>query len=851
MIQKTNKSNEELSAELIELQKRYAELENKFIQVNQGFDSEDELMHHERKLVEQALRDSNELFKTTLYSIGDAVIVTDRFNTVRNLNAIAEKLTGWTEKEAINVQLSEVFKIINEKSRKIVENPVDIVMRDGTTVGLANHTLLISKNGEEIPIADSAAPIKNENGEILGVVLVFRDQTMERESRRDIEQSELRLRRAELASKSGNWEIHFDQNIGIASKGASRIYGLGKSKFSIAEIQKYPLPEYRPVLDEALANLVQKNIPYQVEFKIRTADTNEIKDIRSVAFFDKEKNSLFGVIQDISEKKQLQERQEVLFNISNAVMSTDSLEELNRLITYELSKIIDTSNFYIALYNRNTDTLSIPFMVDQNDRFDEVKADKTLTGYVIKTEKSLYATSEVFEDLEQKGEIELIGTPSKVWVGVPLTLKNQVIGAIVCQSYLDESALTKSDLKVLEFVAPQISLVLERKKSEEELKRALKKAQESDRLKSAFLANMSHEIRTPMNGIMGFAQLLKEPALGGESQQRYIGIIEKSGARMLNIINNLINISKVEAGQMPITFSAVNVNEQLEYIYAFFKPEADAKGLQLFVMSTLKPSEAVIRTDAEKLTAILSNLVKNAIKYTRIGSIFMGVEIQQNSLVFFVKDSGVGVPKDRQFAIFERFVQADIEDIKVYEGAGLGLTISKAYVEMIGGRIWLDSEEGDGSQFYFSLPNMLERNQFSAGSSTEKKLAISNTSKKLKILVVEDDETANLHLAILLEHISNEILHAVSGDHAVEICKNHPDVDLILMDIKMPVMNGFEATRQIREFNKDVIIIAQTAYALEGDREKTFAVGCDDYITKPLQQNELMMLIKKHFEALN
>ncbi|MFA5418849.1 MAG: histidine kinase dimerization/phospho-acceptor domain-containing protein, partial [Bacteroidales bacterium] len=688
MIQKTDKSNEELSFELIELQKKYAELEKKFNMIDQGVVFDDELIQHQCR-VEQALRDSNELFKTTLYSIGDAVIVTDRFNVVRNVNAIAEKLTGWTEKEAINVPLSEVFKIINEKSRKPVESPVDIVMRDGTTVGLGNHTLLISKNGDEIPIADSAAPIKNEAGEILGVVLVFRDQTNERDSRRDIEQSELRLRRAELASKSGNWEFHFDQNVAIASEGAARIYGLDKSEFSIAEIQKYPLPEYRPILDEALASLVQKDIPYRVEFKIRAADTHEIKDVCSVAIFDKEKNTLFGIIQDISEKKRLQERQEVLFNISNAVMSTDSLEELNRLITFELSKIIDTSNFYIALYNRNTNTLSIPFMVDQNDRFDEVKADKTLTGYVIQTEKSLYATSEVFEDLEQKGEIELIGTPSKVWVGVPLTIKNQVIGAIVCQSYQDESALTKDDIKILEFVAPQISLVLERKKSEEELKKALKKAQESDRLKSAFLANMSHEIRTPMNGIMGFAQLLKEAELGGESQQKYIGIIEKSGARMLNIINNLINISKVEAGQMPITFSAVNVNEQLEYIYSFFKPEADAKGLQLFVMSTLKSSEAIVRTDAEKLYAILANLVKNAIKYTRMGSIFMGVEVQHNSLLFFVKDTGVGVPHDRRFAIFERFVQADIEDVKVYEGAGLGLTISKAYVEMIGGRIWL------------------------------------------------------------------------------------------------------------------------------------------------------------------
>ena len=240
------------------------------------------------------------------------------------------------------------------------------------------------------------------------------------------------------------------------------------------------------------------------------------------------------------------------------------------------------------------------------------------------------------------------------------------------------------------------------------LRIAKEKAEESDRLKSAFLANMSHEIRTPMNGILGFAELLKEPELSGEQQQKYIGIIEKSGARMLNIINDIVNISKIEAGLMKLEMKESNINEQIEYIYNFFKPEMEAKGIKFSLKNTLPAKEAIIKTDREKLYAILANLVKNAIKYTNEGSIEIGYDIAAMEhaplLQFYVKDTGIGVLKDRQEAIFERFIQADIEDKNARQGAGLGLAISKSYVEMLGGQIWVESEDGVGSTFYFSLP---------------------------------------------------------------------------------------------------------------------------------------------------
>ncbi len=238
----------------------------------------------------------------------------------------------------------------------------------------------------------------------------------------------------------------------------------------------------------------------------------------------------------------------------------------------------------------------------------------------------------------------------------------------------------------------------------EELIAAKEHAEQSDRLKSAFLANMSHEIRTPMNGILGFAGLLKEPNLTGEEQQEYIQIIEKSGARMLNIINDIVDISKIQSGLMEVSIKESNINEQIDYIYTFFRPEVEGKGMQFSYKNSLVSEESNIKTDREKLYAILTHLVKNAIKYSKEGAIEFGYIKRDETLEFYVKDTGIGIFKDSQAAIFELFIQADIGHRRAYQGAGLGLSIAKAYVEMLGGKIWVESEEGIGSTFYFTLP---------------------------------------------------------------------------------------------------------------------------------------------------
>jgi len=256
-----------------------------------------------------------------------------------------------------------------------------------------------------------------------------------------------------------------------------------------------------------------------------------------------------------------------------------------------------------------------------------------------------------------------------------------------------------------------------------------------------------------------------------------------------------------------------------------------------------------IKADKDKLDSIISNLIKNAIKYTESGTIKVGCRLNDSLIELYVKDTGIGIPSHRQEAIFNRFEQADVADTRVFEGSGLGLAIAKSYVEMLGGKIWVKSKEEIGSTFYFTLP--VKRN-IADDSSAEKKNLFKyekpkSLDRRLKILIVDDDETSRKYLHILVNDFGQEILEAETGSKALELCQKYYDIDLILMDIKMPLMDGYEATRKIRKFNKDVVIIAQTAYALSGDMEKALEAGCNDYISKPYGRTKLENLLQKYY----
>lgn len=432
----------------------------------------------------------------------------------------------------------------------------------------------------------------------------------------------------------------------------------------------------------------------------------------------------------------------------------------------------------------------------------------------------------------------------------------------------------ESRLEELVMANKALTLQLEEKeKREVELIEARNKADESNRHKSAFLANMSHEIRTPMNGIIGFSQLLKSFKHPDERQQKYLNMIELGGVRLLNIINNIIEISKIESSQTRMFEVACNVNEKIDFLYNFFKPEIEAKGMRAFYHKSLPDAKSFIRTDREKLYAILTSLVKNAIKYSNEGTIKFGYHLNMDGgtdgqdgsvtptssvttppnmfeapeLLFFVKDTGIGISPEDQKIIFNRYTRVENTTRRDVEGSGLGLAIAKNYVGMLGGKLWVESELGVGSTFYFTIPYKYASDEIVIPSSVKPTVIPEHHVKKLKILIAEDDEPSAMLTTEMFKKYASKIFFAKTGMEAISVFQSHPDLDLILMDIGMPDMDGYEATRQIRRLSKEVVIFVQSAYVFDSDREKAIEAGSNAFLLKPLDRNWLYELLMEYF----
>jgi CheY-like chemotaxis protein len=341
--------------------------------------------------------------------------------------------------------------------------------------------------------------------------------------------------------------------------------------------------------------------------------------------------------------------------------------------------------------------------------------------------------------------------------------------------------------------------------------------------------------------------MIQDDDLSENEKDEYIRFINQSAERLMNTINDLVEISQIQAGQLKLTTKEININELTDELFDKFKKDLDKKGLKFIIHNKLPLNVLVINTDCLKLMTILSNLIGNAIKFTKKGSIILDIDYKGDYFEFSIKDSGIGIPKSKQPLIFERFNQIDSSSTRQYEGLGLGLSITKSYVEVLGGRIWLESEEGNGTTFYFTIPNSFQTEELIEEKKHDTLIQKNDTINRNKVLIVEDDEQSALLLNLITRKHFENVLHASTGIQAVDICRSNPDIDLILMDIRMPEMNGYEATRLIRDFNKEVIIIAQTAFALSKDRDKALEAGCNDYITKPLNISVLIELIKKYF----
>lgn len=762
-----------------------------------------------RKRFEDALRNSETLLRTLVQTIPDLIWLKDTNGVYLSCNAMFGRLFGAKEADIIgktdfdfvNQELADFFR---ENDHKAMEAGMPTSNEEWVT---------FADDGHQAYLETIKTPMYDANGILLGVIGIGRDIT----GRKQVEEENIMLAHSLKSVKECVSITDLDNNILFVNESFVKTYGYDINELVGKHISQV-YSEYTKNKQEQAKEISLTTLQgeWRGELVNKRKDGSEFPVYLSTSVIkDKESKviGLIGVATDITERKQTEE------NLRESEEQFRKLYENARIGLYRttpggtilmankaLVKLLGFSSFEM-LASRNL----------ENDGFGPK-----------------YQRKEFLEKFEKDGEVNNFESE---WIRLDGS-------KILVQE--SAQAIRNSHDTILYFDGV-IEDITERRRADIELIEAKNKAEQSDRLKSSFLTNMSHEIRTPLNGILGFTSLLKEPKLSGEEQQEYIKIIEKSGERMLNIISDIISISVVESGNLKTTISATDMNKQIEFLYTFFKPEAIQKGLEINLTRLLSPGESIILTDKEKVNSILSNLIKNAIKFTPAGSIEFGCEKKGRYLEYYVKDTGRGVVEEKKEIIFERFRQGSESHTRNYEGAGLGLSISKAYAEVLGGKIWVESEEGHGSIFYFTIPYKAAPDEKIVKNDAASTDVPVDEPRKLKILIAEDDVSSEMLIRIIVRIYSDEIFEAATGVEAIEICRNNPDIDLILMDIRMPVMDGLEATMHIRQFNKEVIIIAQTAYGLDGDKEKALEAGCNDHITKPIDIPLLKRLIQKHF----
>ena len=633
----------------------------------------------ERKLAEDTLRSSEEKYRAVVDNGFEGILIINLEGTILFANP---SLIRTFEYETLDEIVGKsVFNYIAPESvPQAIEDLTQMVQ--GAELDVANYFGITSK-GNSIRI-ESIGKIIDYNGAKADIISV-RDITAKKLAEEAFQKSEEKYR----AIFENVQDVFFQTDLtGIICEVSPSIKHF--SDFKREEVIGTPVSNlyYYPDEREILMDTILKNgVLRDYELRLRTRH-DEMMYVSLNATLVTDANGrpthVDGALRDVTERKLAEEKARKVGEHYQAIIENapDGIVLLNKMGDF---KYISPAGKKMFGYAIGEEIKGNPAEFTHPDDLPMVLSN---LGRLISDPS--YIPTMQYRFLDKKGD----------WIWIEITMSNLLADPSV------------------ESIVINFRDIADRKQAEEELVKAKEKAEESDRLKSAFLANMSHEIRTPMNGILGFADLLKEPDLTSEMRHEYIGIIESSGARMVNIINDIIDISKIESGQMKLVISATNLNQQLDYIYNFLKPEAEKKGLQIFYNKVTPSQNEIFQTDREKIYAVFINLVKNAIKFTKTGSVEFGYvhvesvyakSLQQpQSLLFFVKDTGIGVRADQKEFIFERFRQGNETLNKSYEGAGLGLSISKAFIEMLGGKIWVESEVGKGSTFYFTLPQQLK-----------------------------------------------------------------------------------------------------------------------------------------------
>jgi PAS domain S-box-containing protein len=769
----------------------------------------------------------------------------------------------WFKHLSINKPIEGIVKDFPETERFILEPqeiisilvvPINVDGKFWGFVGFDNCTIEYKWSILEQSILKTAASA-------LGAAIV------RRRNENELKESKATLIEAQKIAQLGNWWFDIGNNEISGSDECFEIFGIQKKTVDLEYTLSMIHPDDIQIIQNLESNTAEGKMDFEAIFRIIRPD-KQIRwlFIRGKSIFENDVIvKRVGIVQDITDAKETEQmllRKDNLLEASaraGQILLSEADLDISVTKAFEIiGYATDRDRVYIFEFHR--DPVDDSLLMSQ--RYEWTKED--VEAVIDNPELQNVPVMEVaprWWDLLSNGnfvrgniaefpELEKQALEAQDIVSIlvtPIFIHNKCWGFVGFDNCRAKDNWTEPESLILKSFALTVAMAINRARAEIELLLAKDKAEESNKLKTAFLQNISHEIRTPMNGILGFTDLLGDPDLDNEQRIEYLNMVNDSGQRMLNMINDLMDISMIESGQVEISYAQVNINQELNKLYQLFINEANNRNLDLVIKNHLEKENQIIFTDSLKLYAILSNLIKNALKYTPAGFVEVGCTAKDGFIEFYVKDSGIGIASEKHEIIFHRFVQADLSVSKPYEGAGLGLSIAKAYAEMLGGKIWVESAPGKGATFYFTIKNKQSKNTLT-GSVKMHDSALKSENLQLNILIVEDIPSSEFYLTKVVEKFSSKIHYARNGNQALEIIQNNPGIDLILMDIKMPGMDGYQVTQHIRQFNKEVIIIAQTAYAMEGDREIAIAAGCSDYISKPVDRNDLTNMIFKYFK---
>ncbi|WP_051554725.1 PAS domain-containing protein [Maribacter antarcticus] len=772
--------------------------------------------------------ESKDYLNNIINNIGDPVFVKDDKLRLVLVNDSFCKLLGVSKSKIIGTTMAENFPDQQMEGFLKIDRQV---LSDGQEI-LKEETVT-NASGDELTIITRKSRYVDEHNNkfIVGTIRdITEAQIIQKElnsQNKKIYNLNTKLNEAQRLSHIGNWEYNIETDTITWSKELfnifERSYELEAPKYSEHEL--FYTKESFEIMNQAFINCIQNKVPYDIELDIYTSN-GSIKHIISKGNFKKNDDnkvvSCYGTAQDITQRKLIQKeldsQNEKLNNVNNTLNEAQKLAHIGSWLFNLTTQKIEWSDETFHIWGLDPKK-------DAPPEFD------TMLKQIHTDDLELFTRS-----IEKASTL---GTPYDIEHRVLLTNGEQKVLRAICQPILGATGEVVS-------LAGTSQDITEQKKLAIELIKAKEKAEESDRLKSAFLANMSHELRTPMNGILGFSELLKEKNISNEKKDTYLEFIEKEGNRLLSFISNIVDISKIESNVITINTSSSNINILIDELYSKYAIKLKNTGIKLQIKKGLGDKDSSVKIDTNKLVQVLSNLLENAIKFTKKGEIEFGYFLANSELKFYVKDSGVGIEIEEQRNIFNRFRQGKLEQTHNH-GVGLGLSIVKGLVNILGGDVWVDSQTGVGSTFFFTIPY--------ENVTTDTKVVLDHSDTALEsghftLLIAEDDEFSFMYLKACLSDFNCSILRAFNGKEAVELVNQNAAIDLVLMDINMPEMNGDRALEEIRKTNKEVPIIAQTGLAMSGDKEKLLKAGFNDYISKPISTNVLMTTVNKHLKKV-